>query len=56
MQAQQQGAKSPPRLRDFQPALVAYALQGQAGKAAEVVAAMQQHCVPPDLSGEVAGD
>lgn len=40
-----------PRLRDFQPALVGYALTGQAGKSQEVVRCMMEHCQPGDMTG-----
>jgi hypothetical protein len=42
-----------PRLRDFHPALVGYALVGNADKAGEVVACMMEHCKPGDLTGGV---
>lgn len=42
-----------PRLRDFHPALVGYALAGDAVKAGEVVACMMEHCKPGDLTGGV---
>jgi hypothetical protein len=42
-----------PRLRDFHPALVGYALAGNADKAGEVVACMMEHCKPGDLTGGV---
>jgi hypothetical protein len=40
-----------PRLRDFHPALVGYALTGQADKAGEVIDCMMRHCKPADLTG-----
>lgn len=46
----QKSAKLAPRLRDFQPALVGYALSGQADKAAQVAELMTQHC-KLDLTG-----
>lgn len=41
-----------PRLRDFHPALVGYALTGQADKAGEVIDCMMEHCKPGDLTGD----
>jgi hypothetical protein len=40
-----------PRLRDFHPALVGYALTGNADKAGEVIRCMMEHCKPGDLTG-----
>lgn len=45
------GAKLCPRLRDFQPALVGYALTGQADKAQEVIDMALQYS-NADLTGE----
>jgi hypothetical protein len=45
-------AKLAPRLRDFQPALVGYALSGQADKAQEVIDLALQHC-SQDLTGKL---
>lgn len=45
------GAKLLPRLRDFQPALVGYALAGQADKAQEVIDMALQYS-NADLTGE----
>ena len=46
------GPRMIPRLRDFQPALVGYALTGQADKAGQVVRLMMEHCQPSDLTGK----
>jgi hypothetical protein len=43
-------SKLTPRLRDFQPSLVGYALTGQADKAREVIDLALQHC-SQDLTG-----
>lgn len=49
------GKAMTPRLRDFHPALVGYALAGQADKAGEVVHYMMAHCQPTDLTGMEGG-
>jgi hypothetical protein len=45
------GGNVVPRLRDFHPALVGYALTGNADKAGEVIRCMMEHCKPGDLTG-----